>query len=333
MTTSRSRRSDSAPRSPLPGAQAAAGSSGNGLAGRVVAGLRRVRWPSAGWLLVIPAVVLLGGVLGVPLWQSFWRSIQTVSPLGEPGTPGFTLDHYRSLFTDGVTLKVLARTAKAAAIVTIVTLILGYPYAYLMTRVGPRARGVLVVLVLMPFWTSALARNFGWLILLYDGGLVQSLLGLFGFENVTLYGTAAGVTLAMSQVLLPYMVLPLFSALGGIDRRLLLAARSLGSPPLVAFWKVYWPLSRGGVAAGLILVFTLACGFYVTPALIGSPRESLVAQLLGQRTTQLLDFAGAGALGTLVLVITLVLVAWANRVGGSVATIGVSVAGQTRSAR
>ena len=143
------------------------------------------------------------------------------------------------------------------------------------------------------------------------------------------YGTAQGVTLAMSQVLLPYMVLPLFSALGGIDRKLLLAARSLGSPPIVAFWKVYWPLSRGGVVAGMILVFTLACGFYVTPALIGSPRESLIAQLLGQRTTQLLDFAGAGALGTLVLVITLVLVAWANRVGGSMVTIGAGVAGQT----
>jgi len=294
----------------------------------------RPRWlPHPAWLLVVPAVLLLGGALGVPLWQSFWRSVHTVIPVGQPGTPDWTLEHYRELFTDGVTLKVLARTGKAAAIVTIVTLLLGYPYAYLMTRVGPMARSVLVVMVLMPFWTSALARNFGWLILLYDGGLVQSFIGLFGFDDVVLYGTASGVTLAMSQVLLPFMVLPLFSALGGIDRRLLLAARSLGSPPIVAFWKVYWPLSRGGVAAGMILVFTLACGFYVTPALIGSPRESLIAQLLGQRTTQLLDFAGAGALGTLVLVVTLVLVAWANRVGGSMATIGASFTGQTRSAR
>ncbi|MET7400334.1 ABC transporter permease [Dactylosporangium sp. NPDC005572] len=294
----------------------------------------RPRWlPRPGWLLIVPAALLLGGTLGMPLWQSFWRSVHTVVPVGEPGTAQLTLEHYRALFTDGVTLRVLARTGKAAAIVTVVALLLGYPYAYLMTRVGARARSVLVVLVLMPFWTSALARNFGWLVLLYDGGLVQRFLGLFGLGDVVLYGTATGVTLAMSQVLLPYMVLPLYSSLGGIDRRLLLAARSLGSPPLVAFWKVYWPLSRGGVAAGMILVFTLACGFYVTPALIGSPRESLVAQLLGQRTTQLLDFAGAGALGTLVLVVTLVLVAWANRVGGSMATIGAGFAGQTRSAR
>jgi putative spermidine/putrescine transport system permease protein len=126
----------------------------------------------------------------------------------------------------------------------------------------------------------------------------------------------------MSQVLLPFMVLPLYSSLGAIDRKLLLAARGLGSPPIVAFWKIYWPLSRGGVVAGLILVFTLSLGFYVTPALLGSPQESLIAQLLATRTTQLLDFAGAGALGMLVLVVTLALVAWANRVGGSVTALG-----------
>jgi putative spermidine/putrescine transport system permease protein len=128
-------------------------------------------------------------------------------------------------------------------------------------------------------------------------------------------------------VLLPFMVLPLFSSLSAIDRRLLLAARGLGSPPIVAFWKVYWPLSRGGVVAGLILVFTLSLGFYVTPALLGSPQQSLIAQLLAQRTMQLLDFEGAGALGIVVLVITLLLVAWANRVGGTISAIGVVATG------
>jgi putative spermidine/putrescine transport system permease protein len=130
--------------------------------------------------------------------------------------------------------------------------------------------------------------------------------------------------------MLPFMVLPLYSALGGIDRRLLLAARGLGSPPLVAFWKIYWPLSRGGAVAGMILVFTLSLGFYVTPALLGSARQSLVAQLLGQRTTELLDFAGAGALGTVVLVITLVLVAWANKFGGGVNAMGVVAGDQAK---
>ncbi len=199
-----------------------------------------------------------------------------------------------------------------------------------MTRVGDRARAVLLVIVLIPFWTSVMARNFAWLTILQRGGPVHTVLTWIGLGDVQLVGSQIGVTIAMSQVLLPFMVLPLFSALSGIDRRLLLAARGLGSSPIVAFWKIYWPLSRGGVMAGLILVFTLSLGFYVTPALLGSPQQSLIAQLLAQRTTQLLDFAGAGALGMLVLVITLGLVAWANRIGGTVSAIGVVATSGTK---
>ena len=278
---------------------------------------RRLRGPAPSWLLLVPALGLLAAILLVPLGQSLLRSI---------GSPDFTLDHYTSLFTDGVTLTVLGRTAQTAVIVTVVTFLLGYPYAYLMTRVGPRMRGVLLTIVLIPFWTSVMARNFAWIILLQRGGPVQSAFEFFGAGNVVFYGSAVGVTVAMCQVLLPFMVLPLFSSLGSIDRKLLLAARGLGSSPFVAFWKIYWPLSRGGVVSGLILVFTLSLGFYVTPALLGSPQQSLIAQLLAQRTTQLLDFAGAGALGMLVLVVTLVLVAWANRFGGSISAIGVVAA-------
>jgi len=276
----------------------------------------RRRTPSPQWLLVLPALVLLTAILLVPLGRSLVQSF---------GDDGFTLDHYRALFTDGVTLTVLARTAGTAAAVTVIAAALGYPYAYLMTRVGPRMRGILLVIVLVPFWTSVMARNFAWIIILQRGGPVNSFFKLFGLDLV-LYQTVAGVAVAMSQVLLPFMVLPLFSALSGIDRRLLLAARGLGSHPVAAFWKIYWPLSRGGVVSGVLLVFTLSLGFYVTPALVGAPQQSLVAQLLGLRTTQLLDFPGAGALGMVVLVVTLALVAWANRVGGTISAIGVVAA-------
>jgi putative spermidine/putrescine transport system permease protein len=281
------------------------------------------RRPSPSWLLLVPALALLAGVLLVPLGASFVRSIST---------PTWSLEHYASLFTDGITITVLIRTAATAAVVTVVTFLLGYPYAYLMTRVGPRARSVLLVIVLVPFWTSVMARNFAWIIILQRGGPLNTVFEFFGAGDVVFYGTVVGVIIAMSQVLLPFMVLPLYSTLSGIDRKLLLAARGLGSSPLVAFWKIYWPLSRGGVVAGLILVFTLSLGFYVTPALLGSPQQSLIAQLLAQRTTQLLDFAGAGALGMLVLVVTLTLVAWANRIGGSVSAIGV-VATSTKERR
>jgi len=274
------------------------------------------------WLLVVPALALMAVVLLVPLFESLWGSLFN---------PNFSFDSYVSLVTDGITLKVLGRTALVAAIVTVATLVIAYPYAYLMTRVGPRARGALLVVVLIPFWTSALARNFAWIVILQRKGPLDSVLSFFGIHGVVLYGTAAGVTIAMVQVLLPFMVLPLFSTLGSIDRRLLLAARGLGSPPVVAFWKIYWPLSRAGVVAGMMLVFTLSLGFYITPAIVGSPQQSLIAQLLGQRTTELLDFAGAGALGMVVLVITLVLVAWANRLGGTISAIGIVAHAESRS--
>lgn len=273
---------------------------------------------NANWLLLIPSLALLTGILLIPLAQSLIRSLST---------PTWTLEHYARLFTDGVTLTVLGRTATTALLVTVVAFLLGYPYAYFMTRVGDRTRAVLLVVVLIPFWTSVMARNFAWLTILQRGGPVHSVLEFFGLGDIQLVGSQIGVTIAMSQVLLPFMVLPLYSSLSGIDRKLLLAARGLGSSPLVAFWKIFWPLSRGGVVAGLILVFTLSLGFYVTPALLGSPQQSLIAQLLAQRTTQLLDFAGAGALGMLVLVVTLVLVAWANRVGGTISAIGVVATG------
>lgn len=284
---------------------------------------RRSR-PRPQWLLLVPALALLAGVLLVPLFQSFVRSISS---------PAWGLSNYAALFTDGVTMTVLGRTATTAAIVTAVAFLLGYPYAYLLTRVGPRARAILLVIVLIPFWTSVMARNFAWLVILQRGGPIQEFISFLAGADTPLVGTTAGVTIAMSQVMLPFMVLPLFSALSGIDRKLLLAARGLGSSPLVAFWKVYWPLSRGGVVAGLILVFTLSLGFYVTPALLGSPQQSLIAQLLAQRTTQLLDFAGAGALGILVLVVTLTLVAWANRIGGTISAIGVVATSGTKERR
>jgi ABC-type spermidine/putrescine transport system permease subunit I len=282
-----------------------------------------LRTPNPRWLLLAPALALLTAILLVPLGQSFFRSV---------GAPAWTTRHYSTLFTDGVTMTVLVRTAETAAMVTVIAFLLGYPYAYVMTRVGPRLRGLLLVIVLVPFWTSVMARNFAWILILQRGGPVNSFSKLFGLDLV-LTGSVGGVTIAMSQVLLPFMVLPLFSALSGIDRRLLLAARGLGSSPLAAFWKIYWPLSRGGVMSGLILVFTLSLGFYVTPALLGSPQQSLVAQLLGQRTTQLLDFAGAGALGMLVLVVTLVLVTWANRLGGTISAIGVVATTGTKDGR
>lgn len=272
---------------------------------------RPARWSGPG--LLVPALVLMGVAVLAPLAMSLWRSLTD---------PSVGLSNYTDLFTDGITLTIIGRTLLTSLIVTVGTVVLGYPFAYLMTRVGTTMRILMLTAVLVPFWTSMTARNFAWLILVQRGGPIDNMFSAIGIDGVVLHGTVAGVAVAMIQVMLPFMVLPLYSHMAGIDRKLLLAAQALGSTPIRAFRKVFLPLSVGGVVSGSILVFALSFGFYVTPAILGSPQQSLVAQLLGQRTLQLLDFAAAGALGIVVLLFTLALVTLANRMGGSVSALG-----------
>lgn len=256
------------------------------------------RGPAIRLIPLIPAVLVIIVALIIPvsllLVRSFWD-------------PDFSLDSYVKLFTDQTSLKVLGRTLQMAATVTIVTLVLAYPYAVAMTMVSARWRAVMLTLVLLPFWTSLMARTFAWLILLQENGPVKSLLTAVGFTDVRLSGTALGVIIGMTQVLLPFMVLPLYSVLSQIDRRLISAAKSLGARPSVAFLKVYLPLSLPGIFAGVTLVFIMCIGFYVTPAILGSPREAMVAQLIDTRITRLLDFAGGGALSLVLIGIILIL--------------------------
>ncbi len=257
-------------------------------------------------LLLAPAVLVLAVFFLLPLAGSIYRSFTD---------PVTGVQNYTGLLNDGVTTAVVLRTLGVASLVTLVTLLLAYPYAYAMTKVGPTGRAVMLTLALLPFWTSLLARNFAWLLLLQDHGPVQRLFEFFGRDGVVLFGTLTGVTVAMAQVLLPYMILPLYSSMQSIDQRLLTAARGLGAPPGKAFWKIFLPLSMPGVVAGVLLVFVLSLGFYVTPALLGSPQQSLVAQLLASRTRELVDFGGAGALGTVVLLIAMVLLLVISRFG------------------
>jgi putative spermidine/putrescine transport system permease protein len=219
--------------------------------------------------------------------------------------PGF--GHYTELFTDSTTLTILIRTLLVSAMVTALTLVLAYPYAYLMTIASPAARALLLFLVLLPFWSSLMARTFAWIVLLQPNGIVSSMLGWVGLGDVPLLGSQIGVTIAMTQVLLPFMVLPLFNSMMQIDRRLLSAAHSMGASRFRAFRRVYLPLSTPGITAGCVLVFILSIGFWVTPRLVGSPQQSLIGQLIETKAGRLLDFAGAGAISVVLLVVTLVL--------------------------
>lgn len=262
---------------------------------------------TTGWLLLLPSLVALVVLFVVPLLNI------AVDSFTEPATG---IGNYASLFTDGYTFRVLGRTLLVALAVAVVGALLAYPYAYAMTLVGPVMRAVLVTIVLIPFWTSMMARNFAWLVLMQDGGAIQRLLRLFGFGDVTLLGTTMAVGISMTQVLLPFLVLPMYSAMEQIDRRLVTAGQSLGAPRRRAFRRIYLPLSTPGVIAGMSLVFVLALGFYVTPALLGSTRNAMIAQVINVRTKELLDFGGAGAMGMVLLLVTLVILGGSRRLAG-----------------
>ncbi|WP_020501628.1 ABC transporter permease [Sciscionella marina] len=262
----------------------------------------------AHWLL-LPAAAVLLVVFFYPLATILWRSI---------AEPEFGPGNYLAVLGDAVALRVVLRTLGTALIITAVTLLIAYPYAYAMTLVGRRARGLLTLLVLMPFWTSLMARNFAWYVLEQRGGVIERAFAAIGIHGVTLLGSVAGVTVAMVQVMLPFMVLPLQNAMLGIDRGLLHAAGSLGAPRPTAFLRIYLPLSMPGVLSGVSVVFIMSLGFYITPALLGTPQQALVAQVIGTRVNDLLDFPGAGALGAVLLVITLVVLALLGRVAGPV---------------
>ncbi|WP_405620902.1 ABC transporter permease [Streptomyces sp. NBC_01511] len=265
-------------------------------------------------LLLAPAALMLLVFFAYPLAGIVWQAF--TDP--EPG-----LGNFGDLLSDPTTTRVVGRTLLTSLVVAVATLVLAYPYAYLMTVSGPRTRAVLMALVLLPFWTSLMARNFAWIVLLQDGGPLGMLGSLFGRDG-GLLGTAPGVAIGMIQVLLPYMVLPLYSVMSGIDRRLLSAASGLGAGRFTSFRRVYLPLSMPGVISGATLVFVLALGFYVTPKLLGSPKESMVAQVIGTKVEKLLDFGGAGAFSVILLAITALLLLVVARVSRAGAALGLS---------
>jgi putative spermidine/putrescine transport system permease protein len=274
---------------------------------------------ASGWLLLLPSLVALVILFVVPLTNLIVDSFTE---------PAVGLENYASLFTDGYTIRVLGRTLLVALVVAGVGALLAYPYAYAMTLVGPTTRAVLVTIVLIPFWTSMLARNFAWMVLMQDGGVLQQILRPFGLGDFALLGTTPAVGISMTQVLLPFLVLPMYSAMEQIDGRLVAAGQSLGAPRTRAFRRLYLPLSTPGVVAGMSLVFVLALGFYVTPALLGSTRNAMIAQVINVRTRELLDFGGAGAMGIFLLAVTLVVLGLSRRLAAGQNVAVVAAGGQ-----
>jgi len=249
-----------------------------------------------GWLLVLaPGALFLLAFFGYPLYTIARRS------LTDPGP-----SNYRDAITDPVYQHVLTTTLQTAAVTTIVCLLLGYPYAFVMARASRRVLALMTALVLLPFWSSLLVRTFSWTVLLQDTGLVNKALQALGFidEPLNMIRTSLGVEIGMVHILLPYIVLPLYATMSRIDPSYTAAAMSLGAPPRTAFRRIFLPLTLPGVYAGSVLVFVLSLGFYITPALLGDPANSMLGEVIVNQVSRF-GFGLGSALGMVLLVVTL----------------------------
>jgi putative spermidine/putrescine transport system permease protein len=215
--------------------------------------------------------------------------------------PEWGTQNFAWLFSDSTAMDVLVRTLWVAGGVTLITLVLGYPYAYLMSVSGPRARAVLTMLVLLPFWTSLMVRTFAWVVILQDNGVLNSGLNSLGLPSAHLLRTTPGVLIGMCQILMPFMVLPLSATMRTIDRRLIQAGQILGASPRQAFWRIFVPLSLPGILAGTLMVFILSLGFYITPAILGSPKQELLPNALFTQISELLQWGHAASLAIALL--------------------------------
>ncbi|WP_395711944.1 ABC transporter permease [Reyranella sp.] len=253
--------------------------------------------------LTVPGLLLIGAIALAPIAWLFWLSFRSGSD--------FTLEHYERLLHPTYTLT-LQSTFELSFLVTAICIALGYPLAYLISQVRPRLAAVLLLLVLFPVWTSLLVRCYAWLVLLQRRGVVNSWLQDIGLIEapLRLMHNFTGTTIGMVHIMLPFMVLPLYATMRTINRDYVRAAANLGASPVQAFWHVFVPLSLPGLFAGIIIVFVLCLGFYVTPALLGGGRVMMWSMQIERNVTYHSDWGAASALGVVLLAMTLAIL-WA----------------------
>jgi len=263
----------------------------------------RRRRPRGMWLLLLAPALAFDAVL-------------FLTPLGKLVAASTHGHAYQRVLEDPLVSRSLLNTFEISALSTLATVVLGYLLAVVIWRRGPLARVVLFALVLLPFWTGVLVKNFAWAVLLQDNGLVNTALQSLGITDapLALLHNRFAVVLGMVHYLLPYAVFPIFAALTAIDDRLELAARSLGAGEASVFRRITLPLTIPGVSAAGLLVFIISTGFFITPVVLGGPGDMMIANQIDFYARQLTDFASASALALLLTVIVSVLVAVYQRI-------------------
>src|SRR5262252_1800715 len=274
-------------------------------------------WP------MVPILVFLLAAFVYPVAQLLWLSL-----FGKTGS--LTLEHYERLLTAPVYFTVLRNTFEIAGWTTLLCILGGYPIAYLLATTTDNARNTLILWVLLPFWTSFLVRTFAWIVLLGRRGAINSFLESAGLIEtpLALLFNMTGVMIGMVHALMPLAVLTMVSVMENIDRNLLPAASTLGARGGQAFWRIYFPLSLPGVAAAGLLVFITALGFFITPALLGSPRQTMITQVVIQQVEEMLNYPFAGAIAMLLLAMALLVFYLYDRALGMTTLAGGGTQGQ-----
>lgn len=266
--------------------------------------LHRYR-PTAGWC-IIPAALFLVTFFVYPSLKLFLLSFLS---------PALTFANYRQLISTDIYVKVLFNTLRISATVSVICVLLAYPLAFLLASVRDRIRNILIIAVVLPFFTSVLVRSYAWIALLGDQGVVNKILLWLGIIHTPLrliYNTT-GLLIAMTHILLPMAVLLLLSVMRGIDRRLVHVSASLGANRLQTFLRIHLPLTLPGLGAAAVLVFIFTMGNYITAALLGGTRDTMLAMVIAQEVDELLNWPFAGALATVLTGTTILLFLLFNR--------------------
>jgi ABC-type spermidine/putrescine transport system permease subunit I len=269
--------------------------------------MRRGGGSADGAVFVLPLLLVMVVAFNVPILMMLAWSIDPADPLA----------YYAQIIERPVYAKVLGNTFRIALIATVVCVVLGYPLAYWMRGLSHGRQLVALSLVVLPFWVSILVRTYAWIVVLGNDGLINRSLQWLGLtaDPISFLYNELGVVIGTTNILLPFLVLPLFAAMVRLDERLLQAAASLGASRRTIFWRVFFPLTLPSLAAGAILVFILTLGFFITPAILGGGRVPMIANMLDLLINRLPRWELAAAISTVLLILTLACYAAYRRVG------------------
>jgi ABC-type spermidine/putrescine transport system permease subunit I len=250
--------------------------------------------------LCSPAILLVLVILVIPAgWLAY------VSFLGADGQ--FSMENYSRMISRKSYMRIFITTFEVSFMTTGICVLIGYPRAYFLSQLPARIANICMITVLLPFWTSLLVRTYAWLVLLQKKGLVNTFaieLGLWD-EPLKIVHNMTGTLIGMVHIMLPFLVLPLYASMKAVNRDYMKAASNLGANPVSAFWTIFFPLSTPGLFAGMLIVFVLCLGFYVTPAVLGGGKVIMVSMKIASNIELFVNWGAASALGVVLLALTI----------------------------